>query len=294
MSWLSVSFEVPAADVEAVTEALLGGGALSVDVQDAAAGSPQEEAIFDEAGAAGTAWRRNVVSALVPDTADCATIVSTACARAGIAPPPHRARPVADQDWVRATQAQFAPVQISPRLWITPSWRRPPVPDAVNIVLDPGIAFGTGTHPTTQLCLRWLESAVRGGESVIDYGCGSGVLAIAALKLGAASAVGIDVDGQALLAARRNAMQNRVHARFLSAAHAAPRPAQIVIANILAHPLIVLSPLLAKLTAPHGRLALSGILEAQAEEVCAAYSGQFRMGVAARDEGWVLLAGARR
>jgi ribosomal protein L11 methyltransferase len=290
---LSISFEVAAADVEAITEALLEAGALSVDVEDAAAGSPHEEAVFAEAGAGYRVWRRSAVSALLPERNDAALLLATACARAGIVPPPHRVRNVADQDWVRATQAQFAPVKISPRLWITPSWRRAPKPDAVNIVLDPGIAFGTGSHPTTRLCLRWLERAIHGGESVIDYGCGSGVLAIAALKLGAASAIGIDVDEQALLAARCNAMQNQVNASFHSPAEALRQPAQIVVANILAHPLIVLAPLLAALTAGRGRLALSGILADQADEVCAAYREWFQMRATARDQGWVLLGGVR-
>ena len=165
---------------------------------------------------------------------------------------------------------QFAPIRISPRLWIVPSWHGAPDPGAVNIVLDPGLAFGTGNHPTTRLALRWLERVIAGGESVLDYGCGSGILAIAALKLGAARATGVDVDDQALLAAQRNAMQNQVDAIFHNAAETIRQPAQIVVANILAHPLIVLAPLLARFTAPGGRLALAGLLAVQAGEVCAA------------------------
>jgi ribosomal protein L11 methyltransferase len=201
---------------------------------------------------------------------------------------------VADRDWVRETQAQFAPIRVSPRLWIVPSWHAAPDPAALNIVLDPGLAFGTGGHPTTRLCLNWLERAIGGGESVIDYGCGSGILAIAAMKLGAGSAVGIDIDAQALLAARGNAIQNRVEVEFRGAAARACPPADIVVANILARPLIVLAPLLAGLTAPGGRLALAGLLAAQAQDVHAAYDEWFDLGREGEEEGWVVLAGTRK
>src|SRR5262245_16436443 len=209
MPWLSLSFEVNAADAEAVMEALLEAGAAAVDVEDAAAGSAREDAWFAEAGEeSARLWRSNRVRALVPGDADARALLAAACARAGLAPPPSDVRAVADRDWVRETQAQFAPIRISPRLWVVPSWHAAPDPAALNIVLDPGLAFGTGGHPTTRLCLNWLERVIGGGEAVIDYGCGSGILAIAAMKLGAGSAVGIDIDAQALLAARANALQN--------------------------------------------------------------------------------------
>lgn len=295
MAWLSLSVELEERFVEALSEALIEAGALSVDVADADAGSRAEQAVYAEPGAGPPrAWQRSRVSALIAEDADPAALLAAACARVGIAAPPHRVQRVGDQDWVRATQAQFSPIRISLRLWIVPSWHAAPDKRAVNIVLDPGLAFGTGNHPTTRLCLRWLERVIRGGESVIDYGCGSGVLAIAALKLGASSAAGVDIDEQALLAAHRNAMQNQVDASFYRAAEAIRQPAQIVVANILAHPLIVLAPLLARLNAPHGRLALAGLLAAQAEEVCAAYREWFDMRSDEEDEGWVLLSGIRR
>jgi ribosomal protein L11 methyltransferase len=174
-----------------------------------------------------------------------------------------------------------------------PSWHEPPDPGAINLLLDPGLAFGTGSHPTTRLCLTWLERTIRGGESVLDYGCGSGILAIAALKLGAARAEAVDIDDQALLAARANAIHNQVQVSFHSAAGAIRQPAQIVVANILAHPLIVLAPLLARLTAPHGRLALAGLLAEQADEVRAAYRPWFDFDAPAQEEGWMLLSGTR-
>lgn len=295
MAWLSITFEAPAEHVDVLSDALLEAGAASVEVTDADAGSPGEQPVFAEPGAAPPqAWRRSRMSVLVPQGAAAATVVATACSRAGIAPPPCRVCEVAEQDWVRASRDQFEPIRVSPRLWIVPSWHRAPDPAAINISLDPGLAFGTGNHPTTKLCLAWLERVIRGGETVIDYGCGSGILAIAAMKLGAAHAVGVDIDKQALLAARGNAIHNRVRITFHGAADAIRQPASIVVANILAHPLIVLAPLLARLTAPRGRLALSGLLAAQAEGVRAAYGTWFEFETPVEDEGWVLLSCVRR
>jgi ribosomal protein L11 methyltransferase len=295
VAWVSVSFQVAAADVEAIADALLEAGVVSVDVADAGAGSAAEQAIYAEAGAEAVhPWRRSQVSALLDDKADTAALLAGACARAGLAVPPCTVRPVAERDWVQATRDQFVPICISPRLWIVPSWHAAPDPLAVNVVLDPGLAFGSGSHPTTRLCLLWLERVIRGGEAVLDYGCGSGVLAVAAMKLGAASAVGVDIDEQALLAARRNAMHNQVQAIFHSAAEAVGRPVPIVVANILAHPLVVLAPLLARLTAPRGRLALAGLLTQQADEVRGAYAPWFDFGAPEEEEGWALLSGVRR
>jgi ribosomal protein L11 methyltransferase len=295
MTWVSVSFELAAEDVEAVSDALLGAGAASVDVVDADAGSPAEEARYAEAGDdAVRPWRRSRVNVLVEAKTDVAALVADACARAGVPLPRYTAEPLAERDWVQVTRDQFVPIRISSRLWIVPSWHAAPDPGAVNIALDPGVAFGTGSHPSTRLCLRWLERAIRGGETVLDYGCGSGVLAVAAMKLGAAAATGVDIDEQALLAARRNAMHNRVQATFHSAAQAVGRPARIVVANILAHPLVVLAPLLARLTAPRGRLALAGLLERQVDEVRAAYEPWFELDAPEAEEGWALLSGARR
>jgi ribosomal protein L11 methyltransferase len=295
MSWLSVSFEVAADEVEAVSDALLEAGVASVDVTDADAGTSAEQPVFAEPGAADPyPWRRSTVNALIAEDADAGTLVANACRRAGIPVLPFRVRSVAEQDWVRASRDQFAPIRISQQLWIVPSWHAAPDPGAINISLDPGLAFGTGSHPTTRLCLGWLERTIRGGESVLDYGCGSGILAVAAMKLGAARADGVDIDAQALLAARANALHNRVQVSFHGAADAIRQPAQIVVANILAHPLIVLAPLLASLTARGGRLALAGILVPQAGEVRRAYEAWFDLDAPGEDEGWTLLSATRR
>ena len=295
MAWLSVSFEVPAEHVEALSDALLESGAAAVDAAEADAGPAPGQGILMDAGAATPrAWRRSALDVLVTPGVDPAALVQTACSRVGITPPPSQVREVADTDWVRATQDQLAPVRVSPRLWIVPSWHPAPDPGAINIVLDPGLAFGTGHHATTRMCLRWLERVLRGGETVLDYGCGSGVLAIAAMKLGAARAVGVDIDELALLAARGNALHNRVVVDFHSAADAPQLPARIVVANILAHPLIVLAPLLARLTVANGRLALAGLLAGQVGEVRAAYQPWYDFEAPEEDEGWALVSGTRR
>lgn len=297
MPWLCAILHVDEPAVEALSDALLEVGALAVDVQDASAGTAAERPIFAEPGEAPVSgWQTNRVSALFAIDADLHVLIPQALIEAGIAPASgfHVER-VEDADWVRLTQSQFQPLQITPRLWVVPSWHALPDPAAVNIVLDPGVAFGTGAHPTTRLCLRWLDVVVTPDVDVLDYGCGSGILAIAAMKLGARSARGIDIDPQAVLAAQDNAGRNRVAASFAAAADDAPlKPAQIVVANILANPLTVLAPLLARLTLPGGRIALSGILIEQTQSVLDAYAANFEMQSTDHDDGWVLLTGIRR
>ena len=296
MAWLSLIVDTDAGHAEALSEALLGLGALSVDLLDADADTPDEQAIFGEPGEPPPGmWQHNRVSALFEDDQDVAEILHKAADAIGLAQlPEHRIETLADNDWVRLTQSQFEPIPISPRLWIVPTWHTPSDPNAINIVLDPGLAFGTGSHPTTRLCLRWLDANIKGGESVLDYGCGSGILAIAAIKLGATRAAGVDVDATALLAARHNAMQNRVAVQFENADQAASAVHDIVLANILANPLELLAPLLARATRGGGRIVLAGILEHQAEAVRNAYREWFSMDTTQRDEGWVLLSGVRQ
>ena len=278
-----------------MSDALLAQGAQSVSVEDANAGTAAEAPLYGEPGVAmPEAWPQSLITALYAQDADPLQIVAAACAQAGLQPlPEYRTQLLEDEDWVRLSQSQFEPIRISDRLWIVPSWASAPDTDAINLVLDPGLAFGTGSHPTTRLCLQWLERTVRGGERVLDYGCGSGILAIAALRLGAREALGVDVDPQALVAARANAARNRVDARFVNTETAPDFQADLVAANILANPLILLAPLLAGAVRERGRIALSGILETQAEEVMAAYAPWFALRVGASDEGWVLLEGRR-
>ncbi|MFH1044911.1 MAG: 50S ribosomal protein L11 methyltransferase [Pseudomonadota bacterium] len=295
MAWVSLILRTDARLADELSDALLAQGAQSVSVEDANAGTAEEAPLYGEPGVpVEGAWPQSLIKALCAHDADPMQVIATACAEVGLATlPDYRAEPVGDEDWVRLSQAQFEPIRISDKLWIVPSWAMAPNPHAVNLVLDPGFAFGTGSHPTTRLCLQWLERTIRGGERVLDYGCGSGILAIAALRLGAREALGVDVDPLALVAARANAARNRVDARFVNTETAPDLQADLVAANILANPLILLAPLLAGYTRKGGRIALSGILEAQADEVMAAYAPWFAMRVSASDEGWVLLEGLR-
>ena len=297
MSWLSLVVDSDAEHAEALSEALLELGALSVDLLDADADTPDEQAIFGEPGEPPPGvWQHNRVSALFDSDKDVVTILHNASALIGLDPiPGHRIETLDDHDWVRLTQSQFEPIPISSRLWIVPSWHAASDPNAINIVLDPGLAFGTGSHPTTRLCLRWLDNNLRGGESVLDYGCGSGILAIAAMKLGAAHATGVDVDFQAVSASRDNAIANRVgNVQFYLPDDAPQSSYDLVIANILTNPLRLLAPLLAKATRSGGQIVLSGILEEQAQEVMSIYQKWFDLGAPIFEDGWSCLSGRKR
>ncbi|MEI7456290.1 MAG: 50S ribosomal protein L11 methyltransferase [Nitrosomonadales bacterium] len=297
MAWLTLIVDTDAKYAEALSDALLEHGALSVDLLDADADTPDEQAIFGEPGEPPPGvWQHNRVSALFDADADVAGILDTAVCAVGLsAVPEHRIETLADNDWVRLTQSQFEPIPISSRLWIVPTWHTAADPSAINIVLDPGLAFGTGSHPTTRLCLRWLDSHLQGGEQVLDYGCGSGILAIAALKLGAAHAVGVDVDAQAVTASRDNATANDVHEVAFYLPNQAPQGQyDLVVANILTNPLRLLAPLLAGATRTGGQIVLSGILEAQAQDVMAIYQQWFDLNTPVFEDGWSCLSGRKR
>jgi ribosomal protein L11 methyltransferase len=296
MPWLSVILETNAAYAENLSDALLEAGALSVSAEDADAGTPAEEAQFGEPGSDDRArWTRSLLRMLCRPDDDIATLVATASAAVELSPPPsYRTEVIDDEDWVRRTHAQFQPVQVSARLWVVPSWHNPPDPAAINIHIDPGLAFGTGTHPTTRLCMQWLEAKIAGGERVLDYGCGSGILAIAAMKLGAGSVLGIDIDAEAISTAQFNGARNQVAASFCTADTVLTIEADIVVANILANPLVLLAPALARHTCTGGHIVLSGILVSQAAEVIAAYRPAFELAPFATDDGWVCLTGVKR
>src|SRR5947207_492775 len=214
MPWLALQAELDAAEAESWSDALLAAGALSVDLSDAHADTPQEQALFDEPGEnLATAWPYTRLTALFEEDTDLPELM-LALARERNVALDYRIAHVPEQDWVRATQQQFGPIAISDCLYVVPSWHASPRPEAINLMVDPGLAFGTGSHPTTRLCLLWLEEHLRGGETVIDYGCGSGILAIAAAKLGARDVLGVDIDPQAIAASRENARRNEVQAEF--------------------------------------------------------------------------------
>ena len=295
MAWQRVAAVVPGPEAPALAEALEAAGAVSTETTDADAGTAAESAIFAEPGADSAVWPRCRLVALLPEGADARAILEAALAEAGCALlEPAAVDRLEDTDWVRETQRQFEPIRAGRRLWIVPTWHAAPEADAVNIALDPGAAFGTGSHPTTRLVLAWLEREVRGGERVLDYGCGSGILAIAAMKLGAARAVAVDIDPLALEAARYNASANAVAVEALAADAPLALQADLTVANILANPLRMLAPLLASHTRPGGRIALSGVLAGQAGEVLAAYEPWFAMAVDSAEGDWACLAGTRR
>ncbi|TAL77899.1 MAG: 50S ribosomal protein L11 methyltransferase [Burkholderiaceae bacterium] len=298
----------PEAQAEALSEALLDAGVLSVSVEDAESDTQAEQPLFGEPGSEPEvqAWRYNRMAALLADGADPAQILEHVHVVGGInySDRDWSVREVSDADWVRLTQEQFGPIQIGERVWIVPSWHRddPAVPTRaessvangpVRLQLDPGLAFGTGSHPTTRLCLEWLEANLRSGETLLDYGCGSGILAIAAKMLGAGPTLAVDIDGQAVLSTRYNAQVNQVDVRAMLPAELEAGQYDLVVANILSNPLKVLAPMLAARLQSGGRLVLSGILERQADEVARAYAPWLGMSVWQAREGWVCLHGRR-
>ncbi len=290
---------VPAAAVDALCDRLCDElDALSASIEDADAGTESEQPVFDEPGVAASAsWQRARVNALFADEA-AATAAAAVLAADGNAASLRieSIDDVAEHDWVRLTQAQFGPCEITPAFWIVPTWSEVP-PEARQVIrLDPGRAFGTGTHPTTRMCLRWIAAHGSDGDErwprALDYGCGSGVLAIAARKFGADAVDAVDIDSAAIEATGANALANDV-AVAAGTPDVAAGPYQLVLANILAAPLKLLAPLLSALLDAGGQLVLSGVLERQADELRAAYAPWLDLEVSAQDEGWILLVGTR-
>jgi ribosomal protein L11 methyltransferase len=286
-----LSLLCPEDRVDVLSDALDALDALSVSVEDADAQTPAEQALFGEPGMPPPkdGWQRSRMLALFAQESQAQEAVALllaqdffeGCRVVGV-------QAVADQDWVRLTQSQFAPVEITPDFWIVPTWHEPPAQARQIIRLDPGLAFGTGTHPTTRMCLRWIARHGVPGQRVLDYGCGSGILAIGAAKYGAASIDAVDIDEAAVTATVLNAEANHVQ---LSAGlpDKAQGMYQTVLANILATPLKVLAPLLCAHVAPSGALVLAGILERQADELKAAYSPWIHLEVADSEDGWILM-----
>ena len=295
MSWLSITIETDCQHAEALADALLDAGALSASIEDADAGTDKETPQFGEPGSVTTpGWERSKVIALLDENADVDELVAACAPLAGLTEVPTYTREVvAEQNWVQLTQSQFDPIRVSGRLWIVPSWHQAPDPQAINLVLDPGMAFGTGSHPTTRLCLEWLERTVTPGVAILDYGCGSGILAIAAAKLGAAEVLGVDIDVQAVSAARSNAERNDVVARFDDSAKDIEGQFDIVVANILSNPLKALAPAICSHVRAGGQLALSGILVEQTDDLIASYAPYLALHVADTRDGWVCLAGIK-
>ena len=306
MSYRELVFTVPAEIAEPLGDALLEVGALSVTVEDDAAGGYDENPLYGEPGLSPEvqAWDRSSVTALFNpemDDSDAINFIPELLASLkdlGFNLPVPEQKIVEEQDWVRLTQSQFAPIQIGERIWVVPSWHEAPTdPKAICLAVDPGLAFGTGSHPTTHLCLLWLEQNTQlQNQSLLDYGCGSGILAIAAAKLGCNPVVGTDIDPQAMVAARSNAEINHTVIQFVlpnenAVELAAETKYDIVMANILANPLQVLAPALVNKMRPGGRIVLSGVLARQADEVIETYSQWLSLSVWKESECWVCLHG---
>ncbi len=295
MGWQNVSFLTDASHAEPLCDALLEAGALSASIEDADAGTPDEQPQFGEPGSVNSpGWTHSKVLALFEPDADVAMMLAVAALEVGLSEAPSFfIDEIEEQNWVQLTQSQFDPIRISERLWIVPSWHQIPDPAAVNLILDPGMAFGTGSHPTTRLCLEWLEGKVSAQCSLLDYGCGSGILAIAAARLGAGRVAGVDIDPQAVEAAYANAERNGVSALFADSAQPVAGEYDLVVANILSNPLRVLASAICAHVRSGGQLALSGILREQAEEIIGIYSAWLPLTVADTREDWVCLSGIK-
>ena len=290
--WLQLTLEAIDHSSEQLEDALLRAGALAVTLEDAG-----DQPVLEPALEETPLWPHTRVTGLFDAQTDIEVVKNRLrCFLRAAHLPECRLTALEERDWVRAWMDHFHPMRFGRRLWVCPTGQTPPDPQAVNIRLDPGLAFGTGTHPTTALCLEWLDGADLSGKTVLDYGCGSGILAIAAAKLGARRAWAVDIDPQALLASDDNAAENGVEDRIELASPAElPMDLQVdvLLANILAGVLVRLAPELGRRVQPGGRLALSGILEAHADAVQAAFSRDFTFDLRQRHEDWVLLAGIR-
>jgi ribosomal protein L11 methyltransferase len=294
VSYRELVIEIDRDHAEGLSDALLDLGALSVSVEDADADTPDEQPLFGEPGLTPEreAWQRSRVIALVASDAEPDVLLAAAANQLGLEhAPAHTVREVADQDWVRLTQSQFDPIPIGKRIWVVPSWHAAPDPDALILELDPGLAFGTGSHPTTRLCMEWLEQSLAGGETVLDYGCGSGILAILAQKCGASRVVGVDIDPQAVESARLNSERNHARVEYSLPDDTPDGQFDVVVANILSNPLKLMASMLSARVRAGGKLALSGVLARQADEVAAAYAPWIALSVWREHEGWVCLTG---
>lgn len=293
MAWLLLKINANDCNAEAISDALMEIGALSASIEDANAETLAEQAIFGEPGDPPPGiWQQNIVTAMLDENTDIQRILQDLKAATNIAQFSYSTEIIEEQDWVRATQAQFDPIKITDKLYIVPTWHEAPNQNAINIMLDPGLAFGTGSHPTTHLCLEWLTQQKLG--SVLDYGCGSGILAIAAKKLGASSVKGVDIDAQAIIASQFNAKQNQVEIDFYDANAFSQATFDVVVANILSSALMVLAPALAKYCKTGGKIALSGILTEQADALITRYSEWFIMDSPKQMDAWILLTGTKK
>jgi ribosomal protein L11 methyltransferase len=291
MAWLQLIIPTNEKEADQLSDALMEQGAVSVTLQDM-----QDQPVLEPALGTTPMWSQTRVVGLFNATDDLQQVIINVEQQLRKKIPDWKAEQLEDKDWIRAWMENFKPMQFGQNLWVVPSTFEPPQPDAMNILLDPGLAFGTGTHPTTSMCLEWLDANPPTEKTLIDFGCGSGILAIGALLLGAKHALAIDIDPQALLATHDNAEKNNVANKITTYL---PKEFQkqntsLLLANILAAPLIELAPYFADLTIPQGQIVLSGILAEQAKQVMEAYQKDFAMQIWKQQDDWVCLAGIRR
>ena len=292
MTWRKLSLTCQAAQLDEVEDLMMELGALSISLADA-----HDEPIYEPLPGENPVWRESVVSATFAEGSDPEELAQRLLARL----PPHLASTITqdsfqDRDWQQAYRQHFKPLQCAPKLWIVPTWSDPPDPDATIVRLDPGLAFGTGSHPTTALCLAWLAEQDLQDLKLIDYGCGSGILAIAAIKLGADRVLAVDIDEQALTACKSNMEVNAVTARQIEVclpAATGDTAVDLLMANILAGPLVDLASQFAKLVNPGGKIVLSGILVSQLNDIQSAYSGFFTLEPARQSGDWACIGGSR-
>lgn len=291
MPWLQLIIPTNDAEADQLSDALMTQGAVSVTLQDM-----QDQPVLEPALGTTPMWSQTRVVALFDANEDLQRVVNNTGRQLGKTISDWKAEQLEDKDWVRAWMDDFKPMQFGEKLWVVPSTFEPPEPEAVNILLDPGLAFGTGTHPTTSMCLEWLDSNPPTDKDIIDFGCGSGILAIGAILLGAKHARAIDLDPQALIATRDNAEKNKVapNIETFLPNDFPKKTTSVLLANILALPLIELASYFAELTRPQGDLVLSGILAEQAEAVLAAYQMNFDIAIWKQQDDWICLAGKRK
>jgi ribosomal protein L11 methyltransferase len=293
MPWIELHATTSAEFANDLSDQLTEHGALAVTFQDAG-----DQPIYEPSPETPRLWHETVVIGLFDDDHPLKEIIAYLEDQQALGFLKNfHIKPIADEDWERRCLDSFKPIQFGQRLWICPSWHTPPEPNAVNVILDPGLAFGTGTHPTTALCLEWLDKNIIGNEEVIDYGCGSGILAIAALKLGAKRVIAIDNDPQALQATRANAERNHIDSTRIitqTPESLVVKPVNILMANILASPLIHLAPQLADLTEKNGKIVLSGILKEQVDDIICAFSPWFVVQSPTYREKWTRVEGIRK
>lgn len=293
MSFKQLIVNIDSQRAEQLSDIFFDLGALSVSIEDEHEGTELEQPIFNEPGMdVEKLWEHSKVVILLEQNADVVNMVADAALELNHTFD-YQEEIVDDQDWVRLTQSQFTPIEITPNLFIVPSWHDIPNPDALGIILDPGLAFGTGSHPTTFMCLQWIADNVKPEHEVLDYGCGSGILAITAKKVGAIRVDGVDIDPQAIESSLYNASNNQVVVNFNLPNSFVAHQYDVVIANILSNPLRMLASALASYVSPSGQIILSGILANQIDEMCEIYSQWFDMSTFTVQDGWACLHGVR-